>query len=152
MGDDYVRGQFYDRARSIIEGLLQIIRQEVYPAMNRIPDPDDNIIERAQYLVEDLRDDIRNGFVNSFESVPRRPRDPQEVRDNFVEMVDGINKSYEHNGRSSNDRMRTFHHGFSGVGDIKIPYPVGCIPFVKVAAMSSPFVVGQSWKRVEEEE
>jgi len=148
MEENMVLADFYDRSRQIIAGLLGIIRQEVYPAMNRVPKLDQWFIETAEFEVGDLRDDIAKGLT------PGRYR-PQEFtrkaleaqgrkrRADIVKMVEGMN---EHWIKESGYPNPTYKIGWFE-DEIGIPYPEGCYPITRVKAESTPFVLVDGWIR-----
>jgi hypothetical protein len=153
MEENMVLADFYDRSRQIIAGLLGIIRQEVYPAINRVPKLDQWFIETAEFEVGDLRDDIAKGLT------PGRYR-PQEFtrkaleaqrrkrRADIVKMVEGMN---EHWIKESGYPNPTYKIGWFG-DEIGIPYPEGCYPVTRVKAESTPFVLVDGWIRPQPEE
>lgn len=137
--DNTVHASFLDRARRTIQELLDIIQQEVYPALNRVPDGDFRTIEDAQMEVLDLKVDLEQGLTDITLSPER---DPAEVRANLKEMVDGMN---EHWVKTAERTTPVYKQGF--LNPIKVPYPEGCHPVTRVASESAPFVLIDSWKR-----
>ena len=148
--DDLVTAVFYDKTRSIISGLLDIIRQEVYPAMNRVPECDQWLIDSALMEVSHLRDDIESGLVSESHKPKNSHRAADEIyrerrRLDAANMVERMNefwaKEIEYPTNDLNHRI-----GW-GKDKIVIPYPEGCHPVARLAAESAPFVITDGWKR-----
>tara|TARA_R110002110_G_scaffold8862_1_gene44233 strand:- start:873 stop:1376 length:504 start_codon:yes stop_codon:yes gene_type:complete len=148
MEENMVLADFYDKARQTISGLLDIIRQEVYPAMNRVPECDQWVIDSAMFEEGELRDDIAKGLT------PERykPRNSHSVanetyrerrRLDIVKMVEGMNKHWEEDAAYPNP---TYKIGWLA-DEIRIPYPEGCYPITQVKAESTPFVLVDGWIR-----
>jgi len=153
MEKDMVIAEFYDKARQTISGLLDIIRQEVYLSMNRIPECDQWVIDSAMFEEGELRDDIAKGLAGP----GYKPRNSHSVanetyrkrrRLDIVKMVEGMNKHWVDNA--------TYSGGTYKIGwfedKIEIPYPEGCYPITTTAALSTPFVLVDGWVRPQTEE
>ena len=142
-----VLAEFYDKARYVIDGLLRIIQQEVYPAMNRIPECDNYFIECAVSEIGHLRDEVEQGLVKDSYLPCGQNNDAEraERRKSIIEMVDGMNKNWEDRVTYPNP---TYKIGWND--PIKIPYPEGCHPVTKLKAESTPFVLSDSWRRADD--
>ena len=152
MEEGLVVAEFYDNTRSIIAGLLNIIRQEVYPSMNRVPECDHLVIESAQFEVGDLRDDIKAGLAPKTYKLTKHlskigdEAAREQRRSDIAKTVKRMNKHWADNATYPNP---TYKIGWFE-DEIRIPYPEGCYPITRVRAESAPFVLADSWIRPEE--